>query len=67
MSYPSSTIYIEAISSGTATLTYSYVGTGNAEGFGYQAQLNLTAVKVKLEPVTTETNAQGLILNPCGV
>ncbi|MDD2230819.1 MAG: hypothetical protein PHY48_15640 [Candidatus Cloacimonetes bacterium] len=55
--YPSSTIYIEAISSGTATLTYSYVGTDNAGGFGYHAQLDITAFNVEfIEDETTDYN-----------
>ncbi|MDD2230335.1 MAG: hypothetical protein PHY48_13095 [Candidatus Cloacimonetes bacterium] len=61
--YPVSTLYIEAISSGTATLTYSYVGTGNAEGFGYQAQLNLTAVKVELSLMWEMTNKANQVFN----
>ncbi|MDD2601205.1 MAG: hypothetical protein PHO37_18600 [Kiritimatiellae bacterium] len=47
--YPVSTLYVEAISSGIATLTYSYVGTGSAEGYENGAKLEVTVTNRRVE------------------
>jgi len=52
VSYPDSMIYVEAISSGTASLTYSYVGTDSAEGYECGVELALTAANLKVEFIT---------------
>ena len=60
-------VYVEALSNGTATLTYAYEGSGAAEGLSCSAALKLTEMAVRLEPITTSTNSQGVIRNPAGV
>jgi hypothetical protein len=52
------TLYIEAISSGAATLTYTFVGAGSAEGISRRASLQMTAhdIGVELWARDPETN-----------
>jgi len=64
---PDTGLHVEAVSNGVATLTYAFAGDGEAEGLACSATLKMTAYRVTLEPVTADANAQGLILNPCGV